>query len=108
MRHLKEILEEAKKEKEKKIVFVETDGREAFPENTVNALEKDINKKAKDLSVEWKNSVELVDKAFEELEVPKPKAFQSERWEQYKDLLRYAIKSLSSSRGFKGGWTQTI
>ena len=110
MRHLKEILAESKKdkEKEKEVVFIETDHREPFPSDTIGALQKDIRKKAKDLTVKWKSSVELVDKTFEELDVPKPQAFQNERWDQYKQLLSYAIKSLSDARGFKAGWTQSI
>ena len=43
---LLKLLIEKKQEKPKKpkVVFVETDGREAFPEDTVTALKKEINK----------------------------------------------------------------
>lgn len=110
MRHLREILAESKKdkEKEKKVVFIETNSREAFPNDTMSALEKDIRAKAKDLSAPWKNSVELVDASFDDLDVPKPMAHQNDRWDQYKKLLSYAIKALYDSRGLKAGWTQTI
>lgn len=110
MRKLRDILAESKKdkEKEKKVVFVESDPREAFPNDTISALEKDVVKKAKDLTVQWKSSIDLVDAVFEELDVPKPSAYQSKRWEQYKQLLSYAIKALYDSRGLKGGWTTTI
>jgi hypothetical protein len=110
MRHLNEILAESKKdkEKEKKVVFVETDPREAFPNDTISALEKDIRQKAKDLTATWKSSVELVDTTFVDLDVPKPLAYQNDRWDQYKQLLSYAIKSLYDARGLKAGWTQTI
>lgn len=112
MRHLKDILAEStkdkEKEKEKELVFVETDPREPFPNDTISALQKDINKKAKDLAQEWKSSVELVDVTFEELDVPKPLAYQSERWEQYKQLLTHAMRSLYDARGLKGGFMKTI
>jgi hypothetical protein len=112
MRHLRDILSESKKDKEeqkeKKIVFIETDPREAFPNDTISALQKDINKKAKDLEQQWKSSMELVDAAFADLEVPKPGAYLNKRWDQYKQLLTYAIKSLYDARGLKAGWTQTI
>lgn len=110
MRSLREILDESKKdeEKEKKLVFVETDPKEPFPNDTVAALEKDIHKKAKDLTIEWKSSVELVDAAFEDLDVPKPMAYQAARWEQYKSLLTTAIRRLYDARGFKAGWVKTI
>lgn len=110
MRHLKTILAEAKKdeEKEKKVVFVETDPREPFPNDTISALEKDIHKKAKDLTQQWDSSVSLVDATFEELDVPKPLAYQNARWEQYKQLLSVAIRRLYDARGFKGGWMKTV
>lgn len=109
MRHLKEILAEAKKdEKEAKVVFVETDPKEPFPNDTMSALQKDIHNKAKDLTQKWDSSVTLVDTAFEDLSVPKPLAYQTERWEQYKKLLSVAIRALYDARGLKGGWMKTV
>ena len=111
MRHLRQIIIESKKkdgEKEKKVVFVETDPKEAFPNDTISAIQKDVHKKAKDLTVDWKSSVEVVDAAFADLDVPKPLAYQASRWEQYKQLLGYAIRSLYDARGLKAGWTKTI
>jgi hypothetical protein len=110
MRHLKDILAEAKKaeEKEEKLVFVETDPKEPFPNDTISALQKDIHKKAKDLSEQWGSSVALVDATFEDLGVPKPLAYQSARWEQYKQLLSHAIRCLYDARGLKGGWMKTV
>lgn len=110
MRHIREILAEAKKEekKEQKLVFVETDPREPFPNDTISALKKDINKKSKDLEIDWKSSVELLDATFTELNVPKPMAHLTARWEQYTELLRYAITSLYDSRGMKANWSQTF
>ena len=97
-----------KEQKEPKLVFVETDGREAFPEDTISALRKDIHKKAKDLEVTWKSSAELVDSAFTDLDVPKPGAFLTDRWKQYRELIDHAIKRLSEARGLKAGWMQTV
>lgn len=110
MRHLKEILSEAKadKEKDKKVVFIETDPLEDFPNDTFSALKKDVHKKAKDLTVHWDSSIALVDAVFEDLDVPKPMAHQSKRWEQYKQLLGLAITALYDARGFKAGWAKTI
>ena len=110
MKFFKSLLEadKEKEEKEKKIVFIETDPREPFPADTVSALRKEINKNAKDLEKQWKSPVELVDYVFSELEVPKPLAHLSKRWDQYNELLRVAIRSLRDSRGMKGGWTTTI
>lgn len=109
MKLLQTLIESDKeKEEKKKIVFIETDPREAFPADTVAALRKEINKNAKDLEKQWKSPIELVDYVFSELEVPKPLAHLSKRWDQYNDLLRTAIRSLRDSRGMKGKWTMTI
>lgn len=109
MKFLKLLLEKKEKEPEKKkIVFVETDPRESFPSDTVSALEKEINKNAKDLEKEWRSVIELVDFSFIELDVPKPLAYLDDRWEQYKRLISYAVIALRKSRGMKGRWTTSI
>lgn len=95
-------------EKEKKIVFKETDGRSPFPDLTISALEKEITSLARDLEKEWKSAAELVDVAFENLDVPKPPSYSTDRWNQYTDLLSHAIKQLYKARGLKSGWTQTV
>jgi len=111
MRKLSQILlekEQKKKEKEKKVVFVETDPKLAFPNDTVSALEKQINKFAKDLERDWKSPMELVSAAFEELEVPKPLASNKERWAQYLELISTAVKNLYDARGFGGNWRTIV
>lgn len=108
MRFKQYLLEQAKKDGEKKIVFKETDGRSPFPDNTVNALTRQVSTMANDLELEWSDAATLVAAAFDELEVPKPQAFQIERWAQYTELLAHAIKQLYKSRGMKGGWTRTV
>jgi hypothetical protein len=105
-----QFLQEAEKdkEKEKKIVFKETDGRSPFPENTVRAIEKEISGLARDLEQEWDNVAKLMDTAFENLDVPKPQAFQSERWKQYTDMIGHATNELYKSRGFKSTWSRSV
>lgn len=107
MKKFSKFLAEAK-EKEKKIVFKETDGRSAYPANTINAIESQITTLAKDLDQDWKSAVELIDKSFEELDIPKPQPYQKERWGQFNDLIAHAIKQLYQSRGLKASWTQSI
>lgn len=86
--------------------FIETDGRMEFPRDTINYLQKEINKNCKDLNREWKNAIEVVNHAFNELDIPIPKAFQKDRWEQYLKLLSYAVKNMHEARGFSD-WTIT-
>lgn len=94
-----------KKKKEKKIVFVETNPQEPFPHDTVTALEKGINKWAKDLEKNWKSPKELVDFVFDDLEVPKPGIFLKSRWDQYLSLLKLAVSELTDARGLKADWS---
>lgn len=103
-----QFLAESKKEKEKKIVFKETDGRSAFPDNTIKALKKEITSYAKDLKKEWKSTSELIKAVYQELEIPEPQAYQKERWEQQTDLIGFAIKQLYASRGAKASVFQSI
>lgn len=107
MRSLKAILE-GKTEKKKEKVFVETDPQEAFPNDTMSALKKQIAKMSKDLETDWKSAREVVDAAFEELEVPKPLAYLKKRWIQYNELISHAVKNLYDARGLKASWAKTV
>ena len=110
MRTLTEIIaeKEEKDEKEKDIVFIETNPQDPFPNDTLSAIRKQINKNSKDLEIEWKNAMELVNTSFEELDVPKPQAFLKQRWEQYQQLISYAVENLYDSRGLNGAWRTSI
>lgn len=96
----KDFLLEGRK-KIKKIVFIETDPQVAFPADTITSLQKEINKNCKDLTKKWKNAVEVINTSFNELDVPIPRANQKERWEQYRNLIKYAVKNLYDARGSK-------
>lgn len=104
MRALIDILNEAKEEKsskKEKEVFVNDDPQVAFPNDTVSALQKEINKQVKDLEKDWKNAIELVNVSFEELNVPIPTANLTDRWEQYNKLISYGVQTLYDARGPK-------
>lgn len=100
--------DEKKDDKDKKVVFIETDPQQPFPNDTISALEKGINKAAKDLEINWRNPIELVNSVFDDLDVPKPQAFLKKRWAQYEDLLSVAVNGLADSRGLDADWTTTI
>lgn len=94
--------------KAKKEVFVDTNKQLPFPDATVSAIEREINKGAKDVNTEWDDASELVNYAFEELNLPIPQVYLTERWGQYKKLLRVAIDALADTRGNKGQWRTTV
>lgn len=102
---MKDSLVEKKEEKERKPVFIETDPLEAFPNDTIDALRKEVRKLAKDLSVDWTSTMTLLNKAFENLSVPVPLANQEARWVQYRGLIKDAVTSLRDSRGFGATWS---
>ena len=109
MKFLQSLLEKKEKKPEKKkIVFVETDPQEAFPADTMSALQKEINTQAKDLEKNWRSAVEVVDFAFAELNVPKPLAYLKNRWQQYNELISVSVRALRDARGMKAHWTQTV
>jgi hypothetical protein len=98
-------LTEEKKEKEKKPVFVETDPQEAFPDDTIGAIRKEVNKLAKDLSVDWDSAIQVLNKAFENLQVPVPSANLNKRWDQYRNLIKDSVYALKDARGFGATWS---
>lgn len=95
---------ENKKENEHRKVFVETDPDSPFPNDTISALRRSINKGAKDLETDWLSALELVDHSFKELEVPKPNPQQKDRWNQYNTLIVDSVKELYDARGLAGSW----
>lgn len=107
MRHLNEILIEGRKPKEKGI-FIPDDERQPYPFDTIIYMQKAINKNSKDKAKEWNSPVELVDFSLDELNIPKPMAYMKARWEQYVEMLGYAVKNLSDSRGLSANWNKNI
>lgn len=95
------------RKKENKKVFIETDGYTEYPNDTLTSLEKEINKNCKDLEVEWKSAIQVLNTSFNNLDVPIPRANQKDRWEQYTRLMKYAVKNLYDARGFTS-WTTTV
>ena len=106
MRKLHEIigLTENKKEDEHRAVFKETDPNSPFPNDTISALQREINTGAKDIEKVWKDAIELTDHSFITLKVPKPRPSQEARWGQYNELLSVAVKDLYDARGLEGTW----
>lgn len=99
------IEDEDKKDEKRKPVFIETDPQDPFPQDTIDAIRKEIRKLAKDLSVDWNSTVQLLTKAFENLSVPMPHANQKSRWDQYRRLIKDAVEALRDSRGFGSTWS---
>ena len=104
---LEALVVEAKK-KEKKIVFKETNPQNEFPKDTITAIKKRINVFTKDLSMNWDNAMEMLDAVMLELDVPKPTANLSKRWEQYSELIEFSVQSMADARGIDGSWNSIV
>ena len=104
---LEALLVEAKK-KEKKIVFKETNPQSAFPKDTITAIKKQINVFNKDLNMNWDNAMEMLDDVMLQLNVPKPTANLSKRWEQYAELIEFSVQSMADARGIDGPWNSIV
>ena len=99
-RTFKIYLAEKKAEKPPSI-YVDPDESVAFPPDTVSAIERQINKMAKDFETNYSSAIELVDACLEFLKVPKPTASLNNRWKQYTSLIAHAVKELYDARGEK-------
>jgi hypothetical protein len=98
-------LTEEKNEKSKKPVFVETDPHEPYPQDTVEAVRKEVRKLAKDLTVDWDSAIQVLNKACENLSVPVPTANLKDRWDQYRGLIKDTVLALRDARGFGANWS---
>lgn len=92
-------LQTIKEGKEKnEIEFKDTDPSKELPELITRKIERKIKDGAKDYGKEWKNSINLVDWALEELNISKPKTVSSPRWKQYLKFIGDASKALYKAR----------
>lgn len=69
-----------------------------IPDDVMNKLKTHIRDGAKDLNIEWANALELVNKAFKIEAVKIPRPAERHAWEQYNELLEYAVKQLKKYR----------
>lgn len=78
-----------------------------LPKQIVSELQKNIRDGAKDLTQNWANALELVNRAYAVARVSIPTPDKSGAWKQYTDLMSYAVAQLSSTRGRDGTWRLT-
>lgn len=67
-------------------------------------LKKKIREGAKDLDQKWANALELVHKAYEVLNIERPTPGMKAGWNQYEDLIQFAVKELADTRGLDADW----
>lgn len=79
----------------------------ALPNTVIAELQKLIRKGAADLEQQWANALELVHKAYQVANVRRPIPEEKAAWQQYEDLIAYAVKQLYNTRGIDGKWRLT-
>jgi hypothetical protein len=78
-----------------------------LPEVVINELKSNIRTGAKDLAQQWKNALELVNKAYHVANVRRPSPDIRGAWRQYEDLIQFGVRQLSATRGLGGDWRMT-
>lgn len=79
----------------------------ALSNATVAKLEKLIRKGAADIEQQWANALELVHKAYQVANINIPTPDKKAAWQQYENLISYAVKQLYNTRGINGKWRVT-
>lgn len=73
----------------------------------ISELKKLIRKGADDLTQQWKNALELTNKAFQVMRLPIPHPDQKEAWSQYLNIIAFSVRNLARTRGQTGSWRIT-
>jgi len=90
----------------KDIKLKDADDLSTLPEETVKEIQKLI-KTGSENSNEWSNALELVHKAYQLLNVERPRPDMKAAWEQYEINIQYAIEQLAKMYGLNGDWRMT-
>jgi len=79
----------------------------ALPEKVIDEIRKNIRKGASDEAQQWKNALELTQKAYQVSNIRLPRPDEKGAWSQFEDNIAYAVKQLSEYRGLQGDWRLT-
>lgn len=100
--------------KENKQTFVDflitegdSDEITTLPEKVIREIKGLMRKGAQDLQQNWKDALELTNKAYHVGNVRKPTPDQKGAWKQYTDLIAFGVQQLSATRGRDGKWRKT-
>lgn len=78
-----------------------------LPEKIIKELRNLIRKGAQDLQQNWKDALELVNKAYQVSNVRLPMPDHKGAWKQYMDLIGFGVQQLNATRGTNGQWRRT-
>lgn len=84
------------------------DPKEVLPPYKIKDIRVAIRKGAKDLTQDWKNPIELVNKAYDVCGCKVPKPSMVDGWKDYKDMLELCIQTLAKTRGPYAKWRLSL
>ena len=84
--------------------LIEGSDYSAYPDSVIAEIKKNIGKGAKDLAQNWKDALELVNKAFQVANVRRPTPNDKAAWKQYEALIQHGVRELAKTRGLSGNW----
>lgn len=87
-------------------MVVESSDDEELSDSQVKIIQKQI-KKGVELSGEWDNALELVNKAYKVAGIELPTASEINQWKQYETMINYGVIQLSKAYGTTGDWRIT-
>lgn len=79
----------------------------ALTQDTLTEIKRNIRQGAQDLAQEWKNALELTQKAYDVAGALRPGPDEKIAWSQYEDCIKYAVQQLARARGLSGSWRMT-
>lgn len=75
-----------------------------LPDRVIGELKKLIRDGAKDLTQNWKDALHLVNTAYHVGNIRRAIPDEKGAWKQYEELIKFAVKQLSATRGLDGPW----
>jgi len=75
-----------------------------LPKDVLSSIKKNIRKGAENLEQKYGNALELVHKAYEVDGVERPDPTMKTAWNQYEEIITYAVKQLADNRGIDDDW----
>lgn len=88
----------------KSFLITEDEDITKLPDSVIAEIRKNINAGAKDLQQNWKDALELVNKAYQVASIRRPIPNEKGAWKQYEEMIRHAVRKLSEYRGLNGPW----
>lgn len=89
---------------EKNNIQYSKDMTDAIPEEYMKEIKKNVRDGAANPKLQWSNALELVHKAYKVANVQRPLPNMKNAWNQYEEMIQFAVGELARTRGMDGDW----